>query len=272
MNDGRLARGGESVIERPDGGRWLLLLLLLPFLVPILLFGYKQDIASAILNDSETPVEVVIYLSIVVALVVAGKVYVKYRLTEEWSTRDIVVTTTLAVAIGILWVGWTWIWNLFQGIPVIGIYLDNFLNGFWMIGGVLVAYIIRKPGAALAGEMIAAITEIPLTPWGALVPIILGLLQGAGAEAVFAATRYRYFNLITLSIAGIVAHLFGMLYSFWVSGYGAFTIDVIVLLIVVRIVSGIVLVGVPAKLIGDALVPTGVLDGFAISRERQAEV
>ena len=63
-----------------------------------------------------------------------------------------------------------------------------------------------------------------------------------------------------------------MLYSFWVSGYGAFTIDVIVLLIVVRIVSGIVLVGVPAKLIGDALVPTGVLDGFAISRERQAEV
>ena len=106
----------------------------------------SQDIASAILNDSETPVEVVIYLSIVVALVVAGKVYVKYRLTEEWSTRDIVVTATLAVAIGILWVGWTWIWNLLQGIPVIGIYLDNFLNGFWMIGGVLVAYIIRKPG------------------------------------------------------------------------------------------------------------------------------
>jgi energy-coupling factor transport system substrate-specific component len=150
--------------------------------------------------------------------------------------------------------------------------LDNFLNGFWMIGGVLVAYIIRKPGAALAGEMIAAITEVPLTPWGALVPIILGLLQGAGAEAVFAANRYRSFNFLTLCIAGIVAHLCGMLYSFWVSGYGAFEFGVIALLVVVRIVSGIVLVGIPAKLIGDALVPTGVLDGFAISRERQAEV
>ena len=272
MSNGPLAEGGESVIERPDGGRWLVLLLLLPFVVPVLLFAYKKEIASAILGGSETPVEALIYLSIVGALVLAGKVYAKYRFTQEWNTRDIVVTATLAIAIGILWVGWTWIWNLSQGIPGIGLYLDNFLNGFWMIGGVLVAYIIRKPGAAVAGEMIAAITEIPLTPWGALVPIILGLLQGAGAEAVFAATRYRSFSIITLCAAGVVAHLFGMLYSFWVSGYGAFHLNVILLLVVVRIISGAVLAGIPAKLVGDALVPTGVLDGFAISRERQAEV
>lgn len=259
-------------MERPDGGRWLVVLLLLPFVVPVLLFAYKQGIASAILGGNETPVEVALYISIAAALFVAGKVYARYRLTAEWTTRDIVVTSTLAIAIGILWVGWTWVWNLGQGIPVIGLYFGDFLNGFWMIGGVLVAYIIRKPGAAIAGEMIAAITEIPLTPWGALVPVILGLLQGAGAEAVFAATRYRSFSVITLCVAGIVAHLFGMLYSFWVSGYGAFEIQVIVLLIVVRIISGAVLAGIPAKLVGDALVPTGVLDGFAIARERQAEV
>lgn len=263
------------------GGSWLGLLLVLPFIVPVLLYVYQTTAVEGALPDEA------IYLAAILATAMAGWIYTKSGMMQDWTTRDILVASTLAIAIGILWVGWTWVWFWASSIPpflqidiesigvtfpIGGLAAGEFVNAFWMIGGVLVAYIIRRPGAAFAGEMIAAVTEIPLTPWGALVPIILGLLQGAGAEAVFASTRYRSFSLVTLCLAGVVAHIFGMLYSFVASGYGAFKPDVIIGLVIIRILGGILLAGVPAKLIGDALVPTGVLDGFAIARERQSEV
>ena len=63
--------------------------------------------------------------------------------------------------------------------------------------------------------MLASLIEIPLTPFGAVV-LWLGLLQGIGVEAVFAATRYRNWRLPVLLLAGALGAslpYFGYTYS-----------------------------------------------------------
>ncbi|MGE3269676.1 MAG: ECF transporter S component [Chloroflexota bacterium] len=187
-----------------------------------------------------------------------------------WKTRDFIVAAAIAVPLGIVWsLGWGYVWSAGRAIlPELGFVLD----GFYVVAGVIVGYIVRRPGAALLGEMLAALLEIPLTPFGAIV-LWLGLLQGIGVEAVFAAGRYRKWNLLTLVIAGAVGALlpyFG--YTYFTSSVASLGIDIQILRIVLKIVGGMVFAGLVGKLIGDALARTGVLNNFPIARDRVREV
>ncbi len=187
-----------------------------------------------------------------------------------WRTRDFVVTAALAVPLGIIWsYVWGQVWLIGRGIlPDLGIFLD----GFYVVAGVLVMYVVRRPGAALLGEMIAALIEIPLTPFGAIV-LWLGFLQGIGTEAVFAATGYRRFGLPVLMAAGAlgsVVMLFG--YEYFAYGYLALAPLLQLERLVLKIVGGAIFAGVGAWLIGDALAATGVLNNFPIGRARREEV
>lgn len=188
----------------------------------------------------------------------------------SWKTRDFVVTAALAVPLGLIWsLGWGYVWTFGRGIaPELGFVLD----GFYVVAGVLVGYIVRRPGAALLGEMIAALIEIPLTPFGAIV-LWLGLLQGLGVEAVFAATRYRNWSLPVLLLAGALGALLPYLgYTYPTAGTASLAIDVQILRLVLKLVGGVLFAGLAGKLIADALVPTGVLNNFAIARRPEREI
>jgi energy-coupling factor transport system substrate-specific component len=187
-----------------------------------------------------------------------------------WKTRDVVVAAALAVPLGIIWsLGWGYVWTAGRGIlPELGFVLD----GFYVVAAVLVGYIVRRPGAALLGEMLASLLEIPLTPFGAVV-LWLGLLQGIGVEAVFAATRYRNWNLPVLLLAGAVGAIvpyFG--YTYFTSNVASLGIEIQVLRIVLKLVGGAVFAGLAGKLIADALAQTGVLNNFPIARSRVREI
>lgn len=191
-------------------------------------------------------------------------------MNERWTTRDIVVAAALAVAVGLVWVGWTWLWYWAQAL--FGQPAREFLGGFWIIGGVLVPYIIRKPGAAIVGEFVAALVELPLTPFGAIV-LLAALIEGAGSELVFFLTRYRVWNTLVLFLAGCSgAAVFFVTYVYWVQGYGRFGLGAVALYFALRTLGGGVLAGLGARLLGDALAATGVLEGFAIARERRPAV
>lgn len=187
-----------------------------------------------------------------------------------WQTRDLIVAAAIAVPLGLLWsVVWGQVWLFARGIvPELGL----LVAGFYIAGGVLVGYVIRKPGAALLGEMIGALIEVPLTPFGP-VALWLGLLQGLGVEAVFAATRYRNFGLPVLLLAGAAGALFVFVgYEYVVFGYGSLAVGVQILRFGVRLVGGALFAGLASKLIGDALVRTGVLNNFPIARDRVREI
>ena len=198
--------------------------------------------------------------------------------SRAWSTRDIVVTAALAVAIGISFIVFDWVYIVGQS--MLGGIAQAVLEGLWLLGALLVPYIVRRPGSAIAGELIASLVEASFNPFGIIV-IVAGILEGVGAEIVFVLSGYRRINRTVMVLAGAFdAFLFFVVWISWRQGYVAIgdgglvfkQLPIVVLTyLVVETISG-GLAGLLAKAIGDALVPTGVLDGFAIAAGRTGDL
>ncbi|HLZ25950.1 MAG TPA: ECF transporter S component [Chloroflexota bacterium] len=185
----------------------------------------------------------------------------------QWRTRDFIVSAALAVPLGLVWsFAYGFVWLTARGIqPLLG----DVFDGFYIVGGVLVGYVIRRPGAALLGELLAAAIEIPFTGFGAVV-LWLGLVQGLGVEIVFLATRYRRFDLPIMLLAGAIGALVAVVgYSYPAEGWLGLAAGVQIVRLVLKLVGGAILAGLVGKLIGDALVQTGVLNNFPIGRGRE---
>ena len=77
------------------------------------------------------------------------------------------------------------------------------LNGVWILPGVLAGLVVRKPGAALFGETVAAAIEA-LTGglWG-FTSLYYGVVEGLGVEVVFALMLYRRFGPVAAALAGM---------------------------------------------------------------------
>ena len=185
-----------------------------------------------------------------------------------WKTRDILVAAGIAVPLGLVYAGWLALWLAAQIIPEI----SHVVGGLYVLAPVIVGYVLRRPGAALLAEMIAALVETPFTPYGTII-IWLGFLQGIGVEAVFALTGYRRYSLPILMLAGVVGALAVLFGRFYVAfGYGNLALEVQALRLLATIVGGMLLGGLLGKLIADALAKTGVLNNFPIARDRVREI
>jgi len=185
----------------------------------------------------------------------------------HWRTRDFIVAAALAVPLGVFWsFVYGYIWSFASGaIPELG----DVFDGFYVVGGVLVGYVIRKPGSALLGEFLSSLVSLPFTGFGVVV-LWLGVLQGLGVEALLLGVRYRHLNWGVLAAAGAAGSLVATIgYYYPVEGWLQLAVGVQVLRIVLRLIGGAVLAGVAGKLIGDALAQTGVLNNFPIARARE---
>src|SRR5215472_12138391 len=89
---------------------------------------------------------------------------------------------------------------------------------------------------------------------------------------VFGARRWQDYSLATVMLAGAAAMLVALPWNWYRLGYFQLNIGFLVVLLIVRLISGAVLSGLLAKVIGDALARAGVLSNFAIGRERQEVV
>ena len=186
----------------------------------------------------------------------------------RWNTREIILAANLGLVFGILFMGWNIIWGFARPLKATG--LRDLFYGFWFIGGIVVPYIIRKPGAAVAGEVLAALAEMLAGgEWGATL-LISGLAQGGASELVFAATGYRRWSLPVLALAGIAAGI-GSFVVDYVIEYYTLARGVLAVMFVARMISGAVLAGWLGKVLTDALVNTGVLSGYAIGRAKAEE-
>jgi energy-coupling factor transport system substrate-specific component len=184
---------------------------------------------------------------------------------KEWTTRELVVAAVLAVAVGVVFWGWGLLWSsVFQAIPFPFSYA---LVGLWMVGGLLVPYVVRRPGAALLGELVAAFVSMALgNQWGILT-MASGLVQGVGAELVFAGFSWTRFQGVALYGAAALAGVFSILLDTFVySYYRTYTWGDIGLAAILIVISSVALGGVLSQLLGEALARTGVLLGLSISR------
>jgi len=187
-----------------------------------------------------------------------------------WSTREVVVAAVVAAVLGLVYMAYSVLWMAVS--PLLGTVPVMILYGFYFSAGLLVPYIIRKPGAAIAGETIAAVVEVLAgSPFG-IEAVVAGLVQGLGAELGFAVGRWRRYNLAIMGLAGAISAIFAFVHDYIVLGYAALTSDVQLGIAALMIISGVLLGGWLSKAIGDALARTGVLASFAIGRERTTTV
>ncbi|MCM6762180.1 ECF transporter S component [Rathayibacter sp. ZW T2_19] len=184
----------------------------------------------------------------------------------RWRVVDIVVASVVAVASGIVFWAWGLATNVlglaFEFLPGLG----GILGGGWLFAGVLGGLIIRKPGAALYTELVAAVVSALIgTQWGYLV-LLSGLVQGLGAELIFALFLYRSGRPIVALLAGAGAGLALAINDLivWYAGVDGLFASVY---IVSSIVSGIVLAGLLPWLAVRGLAASGALDRFASGRE-----
>ena len=177
----------------------------------------------------------------------------------RWRTRDIVVAAVIGVAFGVAFVlaGGPWKALEFMG-P-----LQNIFYGIWLLPAFVAPLIIRKPGAALFAEMVAAgLSAILGSAWG-VDTLLSGFVQGAAAELVFAFTLYRSWNFAVLAIAGLASAMAAFVHDvvIWYQGYAT---DVLVIIAISMAVSGLVVVPLVSIALVRALRSTGVLDGFPV--------
>ncbi|KAB7756303.1 MULTISPECIES: ECF transporter S component [Mycobacteriaceae] len=184
----------------------------------------------------------------------------------RWRVVDIVVASVLATAAGLIFV----LWNIASN-PVsapLGAVLPGLqalLGGGWLFAGVLTALVIRKPGAAIYGELVAAsVSALVGNQWGVLT-LESGLVQGVGAELVFAAFLYRRWGLPTAVLSGAVAGV-AMAINDLILWYPGSAAGFAAVYVVSGIASGAVLAGVLSWIVVRNLAKTGVLSRFASGR------
>lgn len=190
----------------------------------------------------------------------------------RWRVVDIVVAAVIAVASGLIFVGW----NIGTEVPRHALEavlpgLQGLFNGGWLFAGVLGGIVIRKPGAALFVALVAALLSALVgNQWGPLT-LVSGFAQGLGAEIVLLAFLYANFRLYVAVLSGAVAGLATAINDMvlWYAGADtAFT----TIYIVSSIVSGAVIAGVGSWALARALAATGALNRFAAGREGRSDV
>lgn len=182
-----------------------------------------------------------------------------------WRTVDIVVAAVIAVAFGVIFWAWNAVWAAtepaFAALPA----MQYLISGVWLIPAVLGGLIIRKPGAALFCELLAAtVSALIGSQWG-LDTLVSGAVQGAGAEIVFALFRYQNWSLAVAAIAGIASAVAGWIHDMLVYypdlGGGGW-----VVFLPFYVISAAIIAGIGSYYLTRSLAQTGVLAPFASGR------
>lgn len=186
----------------------------------------------------------------------------KYR----WRVVDIVVASVIGVASGIIF----WAWGLAYG-PLSAAFaatpgLSALLGGGWLFAAVLGALIVRKPGAAIYTELVAAtVSALIGSQWG-FGTLVSGLVQGIGAELIFALFLYANWSVFTSVLAGAGAGLAMGINDLvvWYPGVDALFQTTY---IISGVISGAVLGGLVPWFIMRGLARAGALTRFAAGRQ-----
>ena len=187
---------------------------------------------------------------------------------KSWTLRETFIIAVLGAVFGVLYLAWVQVWLVTQAL--LGSLTMDVVMGFWFVASIVAAAIIRKPGVAIAAEMMAAVVQILLGSPAGLLLLVTGAVQGAGAEVVFAATRWRNYSLPVLMAAGVGAAVFSFAYTWIRFNYGALQPSILLAMFSLRCLSGALLGGWLGHLIVQSLYKTGVLSGLAIDHDVRA--
>lgn len=192
---------------------------------------------------------------------------------RSWRVVDIVVAAVIAVASGVIF----WAWNLaYAGLsPAFAAFPPSsaLVAGMWLFPAVLGGLIIRRPGAALFTELVAATVSGLLGSQFGLTVLASGLIQGLGAELILLAFLYRRFTLPVALLAGLATGIFGGINdAFIFNWFPEYTLEWKYIYVALVGVSGIVIAGLLSWLANRGLAATGALSALPSRRAHQEPV
>lgn len=185
-----------------------------------------------------------------------------------WRIVDIVVAAVVAVAFGIVFLAWNAVYTatgpIFAFLPP----AQALMYGVWLLPGVLVGLIVRRPGAAFFGGLVSAAVSVLLgSPYGADA-LLSGAIQGGGAELGFAVGLYRRWTLPFAMLAGALAGIAATMHDV-VLYYPDFGVAFQLVYGVATVLSGAIVAGIGGWVLLRAIVATGVLGSFAVGRDQR---
>jgi len=192
----------------------------------------------------------------------------KKRGLAAWTTRDILVTAAIAIVFGLLLSGVDYLSAVLVSISPV---FASILAGFYFLPGIMVMYIIRRPGAAVLMRVLINLVMLSFTPFGWM-HLVISVVFGLSSELPFLLTRYRDYRLRILLISGGLAGLLSFVLMFAFAGIANLAVTMQVIGLVVFVAGGALIGGALAKALADAIAKTGVLNSFAIGQEQRDEV
>lgn len=188
----------------------------------------------------------------------------------NWQLRDLVLVIVLGVVFGFVYWALVQAWNaLSVAMGPLGDLAQHVLQGGWLIVAPVAVALTRRAFAGVLAELLAAVTEFAFlgSPVGPLLALS-GILQGGGTELPFALGRYRRFGWGYYALSGFLGALFVFFWSAF--RFGWYGTDLFWIRLAIHCTSGILIGGLLAKVLVNAIERTGVADGFASGRARRA--
>jgi energy-coupling factor transport system substrate-specific component len=188
----------------------------------------------------------------------------------RWRTVDIVVASVIAVAFGVVFWAWGLVWSAAEPAFTFFPPARAVLYGVWLTPAVVGGLVIRKIGASLYCETLAAVVSALLGSYWGLLVIAQGMVQGLGGELAFAAFRYRVYRLpvavLAGALAGFAAGVWDVIFYYPTNSLLGYQVPFVAL----AAVSSAVIAGAGGWVFTRALAQTGVLDRFPSGRARAA--
>lgn len=189
------------------------------------------------------------------------------RPLRQWRTIDLLTCTFLGVAFGVAY----WGWGLAYAAPSAAASaafppLAALFAWPWLVAGIVGMLAIRRPGAAVLTEVLAAVVSALIgTTWG-WTTLVSGLVQGIGVELGFAAFGYTLFRWAPLLLGGFLGGALESLYewySYWTDWTMGFKVAHLFLLAASVAVFGSLLSLALVRLLASA----GALNAFPPGQE-----
>ncbi|MDF2645224.1 MAG: thiamine transporter permease [Paenibacillus sp.] len=169
---------------------------------------------------------------------------------------DILITIVIAAVFGVIYRVWG---PMYDVMKPFGLHAEQLSYGMWFMAATFAFLVIRKPGVALLAEVAAATIEALFGgSWG-VSTLVYGLLQGLGAEIIFALFLYRRANVGVTILASLVSALLSLLVDNYYGYIDQLTFWNYCLFIGLRLLGSALIAGVFAYYLAGALARTGVL-------------
>ncbi len=185
-----------------------------------------------------------------------------------WRSVDLMTAAMLAVAFGVAF--WAFDTFVYPGVSVVTAGfppLGELALGVWLIPAVVGGLVIRRPGAALLTELVAANIELFLgNQWGIAV-LLSGFLQGIGVELVLAVFLWRRFGAATAVFAGVLSAVLEIVGYEWWSYTAGYSWAWRLVYLACGMISGGLIAGLGGWALVRALARTGAVNAFPPGQE-----